>query len=147
MNIVILTGRLCADVELKHTASGTAVASYRLAVERRFKREGQPDADFFNCVTWGKNAEFASNHLRKGVKIAVEGELQSRTYEDKDGKTVYVTEIIVDRHEFCEKKSESSGGNSYGGNTGPGSVPASEPFTAQSSGFEEIPASDDDLPF
>ena len=147
MNVVILTGRLCADVELKHTASGTAVASYRLAVDRRYKREGQPDADFFNCVTWGKNAEFASKHLRKGVKIAVEGELQSRTYEDKDGKTVYVTEVIVQSHEFCEKKSDSSGGNSYGGNTGPGSVATSESYATQTSDFEEIPTSDDDLPF
>lgn len=142
MNVVILTGRLCADVELKHTASGTAVASYRLAVDRRYKREGQPDADFFNCVTWGKNAEFASKHLRKGVKIAIEGELQSRSYEDKDGKTVYVTEVIVQSHEFCEKKSDSSGGN-YGG----ADVRPPEPYTAQTSDFEEIPTSDDDLPF
>ena len=144
MNLVVLTGRLCADVELKHTTSGKAVASYRLAVDRRYKREGQPDADFFNCVTWGKNAEFASKHLRKGVKIAIEGELQSRSYEDKDGKTVYVTEVIVQSHEFCEKKAESStGGGTYGG----ADSQTPESYTAQTSDFEEIPTSDDDLPF
>ena len=104
MNKVILIGRTCADVELRRTNSGKAVANYRLAVDRQFKREGQPEADFLNCVAFGNQGEFASKHLSKGTKIAVEGSIQTRSYDDKDGKKVYVTEIIVDRHEFCESK-------------------------------------------
>lgn len=112
MNKVILIGRLCADVAVRYTDSGKTVASYRLAVDRPFKKEGQPEADFINCVAFGNNGEFASRHLSKGTKIAVEGRIQTRNYDDKDGKKVYVTEIIVERHEFCEKKTEHSG---YGG--------------------------------
>jgi single-strand DNA-binding protein len=115
MNKVILIGRLCADVEVRRTNSGKAVASYRLAVDRQFKQEGQPEADFLNCVAFGNNGEFAGKYLNKGMKIAIEGRIQTRTYDDKDGKKVYVTEIIVDRHEFCEKKAESSAnGVNYG---------------------------------
>lgn len=131
MNKVILIGRLCNDVELRRTNSGKAVASYRLAVGRQFKQEGQPEADFLNCVAFGSNGEFAEKHLTKGTKIAIEGKIQTRTYDDKDGKKVYVTEIIVDRHEFCEsKKSFNSGSfdnsaSSFGGYSAP-SAPASD---------------------
>ena len=113
MNKVILIGRLCNEVETRRTQSGKAVASYRLAVDRQFKQDGQPEADFLNCVAFGSNGEFAGKYLNKGMKIAIEGRIQTRTYDDKDGKNVYVTEIIVEHHEFCEKKAESSG-NSYG---------------------------------
>ena len=123
MNKVILIGRLCSCVEVRRTNSGKAVASYRLAVDRQYKQDGQPDADFLNCVAFDKNGEFAGNYLSKGMKIAVEGRIQTRSYDDKDGKKIYVTEIIVDRHEFCEKKGESSG-NSYGGNSYGGSYSA-----------------------
>ncbi len=129
MNKVILIGRLCSDVEVRRTNSGNAVASYRLAVDRQSKQEGQPEADFLNCVAFSNNGEFAGKYLHKGIKIAVEGRIQVRTYDDKDGKKAYVTEIIVDRHEFCEKKAESSG-NSYGGNNGSYSAPPS--FSAHS---------------
>ena len=140
MNKVIMIGRLCADVETRNTNSGKTVASYRLAVDRRFKQEGQPEADFFNCVAWGSNAEFASKYLSKGTKIAIEGRLQSRSYDDKDGKKVYVTEVIVDHHEFCEKRSESSG--SYGGGY---SSPAYSATPAQD--FATLDDSDSELPF
>ena len=127
MNKVILIGRLCNEVETRRTNSGKAVASYRLAVDRQFKQDGQPEVDFLNCVAFGSNGEFAEKYLTKGMKIAVEGRIQTRTYDDKDGKRCYATDIIVERHEFCEKKAEPSG-NNYGGYSAPAmpEVPASD---------------------
>lgn len=104
MNKVILIGRLVADPEIRYTQSGKAVASYRLAVDRPFKQDGQQEADFINCVAWGKTGEFAGNYLRKGTKIAVEGRIQTGSYE-KDGVKHYTTDIVVDRNEFCESRS------------------------------------------
>lgn len=161
MNKVILIGRLCSDVEVRRTNSGKAVASYRLAVDRPYKQEGQPEADFLNCVAFDKNGEFAGNYLHKGIKIAVEGRIQVRTYDGNDGKKVYVTEIIVDRHEFCEKKGESSNGNNIsnyapsnchgktnGGNYGGYTAPASfAPPTAPVQDFAEIEDDGETLPF
>lgn len=119
MNKVILIGRLVADPEIRYTQSGKAVASYRLAVDRPFKQDGQQEADFINCVAWGKTGEFAGNYLRKGTKIAVEGRIQTGSYE-KDGVKHYTTDIVVDRHEFCESRSSgqaatanSSAGQSF----------------------------------
>lgn len=107
MNKVILIGRLVADPELRSTQSGKSVATYRLAVDRKVKQDGQPEADFLTCVAWGKGAEFASTYLHKGTKIAIEGRIQTRSYEGNDGKKVYVTEILVEQHEFCESKKAS----------------------------------------
>ena len=139
MNKVIMIGRLTVDPELRSTQSGKAVAAYKLAVDRLFKQEGQPQADFFPCVAWGTNAEFASKYLRKGTKIAIEGRLQTRSW-DEDGKKRYTTEIIVERHEFCEKKTESSD-NDFGGY---GSPPVSG---ASGGAFSEISDEDGELPF
>lgn len=144
MNKVILIGRLCNEVELRRTNSGKAVASYRLAVDRQFKKDGQPEADFLNCVAFGSNGDFASKYLHKGMKIALEGRIQSRTYDDKDGKKVYVTEIVVEHHEFCEKKSDSSG-NSYGQQNGGYNAPASGDYPA--SNFDVLDDDDSELPF
>lgn len=108
MNIVILIGRLVADPEIRKTTSGSAVANYRLAVDRRFKREGEAEADFISCVAFGKAAEFAEKYLRKGVKIAVTGRIQTRSYDKNDGTKQFVTEIVVDGHEFCESKTSGS---------------------------------------
>lgn len=104
MNKVILIGRLVADPEIRYTQSGKAVASYRLAVDRPFKQDGQQEADFINCVAWGKTGEFAGNYLHKGTKIAIEGRIQTGSYE-KDGVKHYTTDVVVDRHEFCESRS------------------------------------------
>lgn len=106
MNKVILSGRLCADPELRHTQNDTAVCSYRLAVEREYKKEGQPEVDFISCTAWRNSAEFAAKYLRKGMKILIEGSILSGSYE-KDGQTIYTTDVIVNRHEFCEKKASS----------------------------------------
>lgn len=122
MNKVILIGRLAADPEIRFTQSNKCVASYRLAVDRAFKAEGQPDADFIGCVAWGKNGEFCQKYLHKGMKIALEGRIQTRSYDDKDGKKVYVTEVIVDHHEFCESRVTS-------GQVAPAQGSASQVFT------------------
>lgn len=131
MNKVILIGRLTADPDIRQTNSGKSVVSYRLAVDRNIKAEGQPEADFLSCTAFGKSAEFAGNYLRKGMKIAVEGRIQTGSYE-KDGVKRYTTDIIVDRHEFCESKRSSESGGA-----------------APEQGFSEIPESEDDgqLPF
>lgn len=113
MNKVCLVGRLVADPEIRCTQSEnqTAMARYRLAVNRRKNREGDQGADFIQCVTFGKNAEFAEFYLHKGMKIAVSGRIQTGSYRNNEGRTVYTTDVVVDEHYFCEsnrsaKKSE-----------------------------------------
>ena len=108
MNKVIAIGRLTKDPEVRSTQDGTAVAKYSMALDRAVKKEGQPSADFINCVAWGKNAEFAEKFLAKGMKIAIEGRIQTGHYTDKNGNTVYTTDIVIDRHEFCEKKGDAA---------------------------------------
>lgn len=104
MNMVVLMGRLTRDPEVRASQSGLTIASYTLAVDRRFKRDGEPSADFIRCKAFGKTAEFAEKYFRKGVKIAVSGRIETGSYEGKSGK-VYTTDIIVDSQEFCESKS------------------------------------------
>ena len=106
MNMVVLMGRLTRDPEIRASQSGLTIASYTLAVDRRFKRDGEPTADFIRCKAFGKTAEFAEQHLRKGVKIAVSGRIETGSYEGKSGK-VYTTDVIVDSQEFCESKGET----------------------------------------
>lgn len=127
---MILIGRLTVDPEIRVTNSGKKVASYRMAVDRNVKTEGQPEADFINCTAWGKTGEFAEKYLRKGMKIAIEGRIQTGSYE-KDGQKHYTAEIIVDRHEFCEgKRSADSGG-----------------YAEPAQNFTEIDDDGSDLPF
>ena len=103
MNKVILIGRLTNNPEAKYTQNNTCITRYTLAVNRPFKKEGQPDADFIRCLAFGKTGEFATKYLQKGMKIAVEGRIQTGSYE-KDGVKQYTTEIVVENHEFCESK-------------------------------------------
>lgn len=108
-NKVILIGRLTADVEMRQTNNGTSVASFTLAVNKPYNKENDhPEADFIDCVAWKTTAEFISKYFEKGSKFAVCGRLQTRTYEDKEGKKRKVTEVVVDEVDFVEKKSESS---------------------------------------
>ena len=108
MNKVILMGRLTREPEVRYTQGNnpTAVAKYSLAVPRKFKREGEPDCDFINCVAFGKSAEFAEKYLHKGTKIAVVGRIQTGSYTNKDGQKVYTTDVVVEEQEFCESKSQ-----------------------------------------
>lgn len=103
MNLVCLMGRLTRDPEIKTTES-TTIARYTLAVDRRFKKDGEQGADFINCVAFGKSAEFAEKYFQKGTKIAVTGRIQIGSYEKEDGTKVYTTDIIVDNQEFAESK-------------------------------------------
>lgn len=110
MNKVIEIGRLTKDPEIRYSQgeNTTCIARYTLAVDRKFKQEGQPTADFINCIAFGKLGEFAEKYLRKGVKIAVTGRIQTGSYTNKDGQKVYTTDVVVEEQEFCESKSQSN---------------------------------------
>ena len=106
MNKVILMGRLTRDPDVRYSqgANATAVARYTLAVDRRFRREGEPTADFINCVSFGRTAEFAEKYFRQGLKIVVTGRIQTGSYTNRDGVKVYTTDIVVEEQEFAETK-------------------------------------------
>lgn len=135
MNKVILIGRLTSDPEIRYSQqTNTAIARYTLAVDRMFKREGEPQADFIRCVTFGKPAEFAENYLHKGIKIAVTGRIQTGSYTNRDGQKVYTTDVVAESQEFCEKKADSPA---------PSAQPAFDPDR-----FMNIPDGiDEELPF
>ena len=135
MNKVELMGRLVADPEVRYSASNNnAVARYTIAVERRFKRDGDQDADFIRCVAFGKSGEFAEKYLHKGMKICVCGRIQTGSY-DKDGQKVYTTDVVVEEHYFCESK----------GSEGQAFAPRPQ---ADENGFMSIPDGiDEELPF
>ena len=108
MNKVILMGRLTRDPEVSSSTTGTTFARYSIAVDRRFKRDGEPDADFFNCTSFGKQAEFVERYLKKGTKVVVSGRLQNNNYTNKEGQKVYDVRIMVEDIEFAESKNASS---------------------------------------
>lgn len=118
MNAVVLVGRTTKDIELRRTGSGTAVASFTLAVNREFKTQDGQEADFINCVAWKKTAELLEQYVHKGDRIAVTGSIRTRNYEDNHGKKVYVTEVLANQVEFLETKKSSEqsnyNNNSYG---------------------------------
>ena len=107
INRVVLTGRLTRDIELSRTQSFAAVASFTLAVDRSFKREGQPEADFINCVAWNRSAETMAQYLHKGSLIGVDGRIQTRNYDNQQGQRVYVTEVVCDSFTFLESRAQS----------------------------------------
>lgn len=134
MNKVFLIARIVRDPDIRRTQEGTAIARYTLAVDRgRRKEDGSSEADFISCVAFGRQAEFAEKYLSKGMKIAVEGRIQTGSYTDRDGTKRYTTDVVVDRHEFCERRSGTA-------QTAP---PREE---APDSDFVDVPDLDD-LPF
>ena len=136
MNKVLLIGRLTAGPEIRYSQgeNATCIARYRLAVDRKYKKEGEQEADFISCVAFGKQGDFAEKYLHKGMKICVEGRIQTGSYTNKDGQKVYTTDIIVEAHEFCESKGTTS-------ETAPQNNDVAE-------GFIPIPDSDlEELPF
>ena len=138
MNKVILIGRLCADPEVRYSQNEnqTAVARYRLAVDRRFKREGDQTADFIPCVAFGKAAQFAEYYLHRGTKIIITGRIQTGSYTNKDGQKIYTTDVVVEEQEFAESKGASSGNG------------GTAPQAADSDGFMNIPDDiGEELPF
>ena len=153
-------GRLTRDPEMRQTPQGTSVASFSIAVNRRFAKEGQQQADFINCVAWRQQAEFICKYFRKGSMIAVVGSIQTRSWDGQDGKRQYATEVLIDEVYFTGSKAETgtngSGagyGQSYGGgyNNKPqepihqGAEPNFDEF--DSMGFSVMDGSEDDLPF
>lgn len=135
MNKILLMGRLTKDPEARNANGGTQVARYTLAVDRRFKRDGEPTADFFNCTVFGKGAEFAEKYLRQGTKIVISGRMESDNYTNKDGQKVYGWQVVVDEQEFAESKAAASEAK-------PQSAPVDEKkFVDIADGIEE------DLPF
>ncbi len=109
MNKVILLGRLTGDVDARYSADSTCIAKYTLAVDRKYKKDSADTqtADFIRCVAFDKNGEFAEKYFRKGTKIAVVGRIQTGSYKDKEGKTVYTTDVVIEEQNFAESKSAS----------------------------------------
>ncbi len=154
MNKIILMGRLTRDPEVRYGgANNTCVARFSIAVDRRFKREGEPTADFFNCTAFGKQGEFVEKYLRKGTKVVLDGELQNDNYTNREGQMVYGMRIITNSIEFAESKAASNQNAGYNAPAGNGfTAPAGGGFTAPAApagdGFMSIPeGADDDLPF
>lgn len=109
MNKVFLIGRLTKDIELRYTENNTAVGNLTLAVNRSYKNEkGEYDADFINCICWEKTAEVISKYSKKGDQLAISGRIQTRNYEDKEGKKHYITEIVIEKVEFVGNKREET---------------------------------------
>ncbi len=111
MNKVALMGRLTKAPELRYTGgNNTAVASFTLAIKKRFAKEGQPQADFINIVAWDKNAEFCSKHFTKGLQVVVVGRIQTRTWDDHEGKRHYITEVVAEEVYFADRKKSGEDG-------------------------------------
>ena len=150
MNRVILMGRLTRDPDVRYAQGEGTIsnARYTLAVDRNVSRNGSEDqqtADFINCVAFGKSAEFVERFLKKGTKIAVEGRIQTGSYTNKDGQRVFTTDVVVDRHEFCESKGS---GNSDGGYTAPVHSSNAPADAGPGDDFMNIPEGiDESLPF
>lgn len=140
MNQVQLAGRLTADPKVTQgQGENSAVARFTLAVDRRFKREGQPNADFISCVCFGKSAEFVDKYLHKGTKIIASGHIQTGSYTNKDGQRVYTTDVIIDQMEFAESKATSQQNTQ--------SSPSTQ-TTTQNDDFMNVPDGiDEELPF
>ena len=143
MNKVILMGRLTRDPEVRYTTNNnTLVCTFSIAVNRRFgQQDGQPTADFFNIVAWSKTGEFCSKYFKKGQQVGIVGRLQTRNYDDKDGKKVYVTEVVAEETYFADSRRDGEGGsgNSFNG--------VDAPFNTSEGASDFTPVTDDDLPF
>lgn len=138
MNKWVGVGRLVRDPEIRYSQgdNATAIARYTLAVDRRFKRDGEPTADFINCVVFGKPAEFAEKYFRQGLRVAISGRITTGSYTNKDGIKVYTTEVTVEEQEFAESKAESEANKTS-------NQQATSANASSGGGFMNIP---DDIP-
>lgn len=147
MNTVILMGRLTRDPEVRYSggANSMAIAHYRLAVDRRFKREGQPDADFFDCVAFGRAGEFAEKYFHQGTKVVIQGRLQNDNYQDREGRMVYRNQIVVENQEFAESKAATRDSeSSYRAPQDPGAQGGYRPSAGKpATGFNDTPGGTD----
>ena len=151
MNKAILVGRLTRDPEVRYSQdeNPTAVARYTVAVDRRFKREGETTADFIPCVVFGRSAEFAEKYFRQGMRVSISGRIQTGSYTNREGQKVYTTEVVVEDQEFAESKASS---DSYAAaHPRTEAAPATSmpsPSAASADGFMNIPDGiDEELPF
>ena len=151
MNKVILMGRLTRDPEVRYSQGGEnplAIARFTLAVDRRFKRDGEATADFINCVSFGKTAEFAERYFHKGIRITVCGRIQTGSYTNREGQKVYTTEVVVEEQEFAESRAANQ---QYMAENVPQMqqpVEMPTPSAASADGFMNIPDGiDEELPF
>ena len=158
MNKVILMGRLTQNPEVRYSqaAEPLAIARYTLAVNRRFKRQGEPDADFINCVSFGKSAEFAEKYYKKGQMVSIVGRLQVRSWEDQNGQKRWSTDVVVEEQYFAESKTAFESRMAANGSMGEATPapaptrPIPQPAPSVADGFYPIDESiedDDDLPF
>lgn len=151
MNRFIIQGRLCADPEFRYTQNGALVISFNFAVNRRFKREGDPDADFFRCCCFGKIAEvFQKCNIVKGTKLLLEGEVQNNNYTDNGGVKHYSMQVIVSSIEFCESKSSGQNSQTYTSAYAPAPPAPPNPPMQQADQYGFTPMdfqSEEDLPF
>ena len=145
MNKVVLMGRLTRDPEVRYSQgeNALAIARYTLAVDRRFKRDGEQTADFINCVVFGKSAEFTERYFRQGMRVVVCGRIQTGSYTNKDGVKVYTTEVVVENQEFAESKNAQGNGGyaNAGQSASPAPMPADDGFMNIPDGIEELPFS------
>lgn len=150
MNKVILMGRLTRDPEVRYSAgeNSMAIARYTLAVDRRFKRDGEATADFISCVAFGRAAEFAERYFRQGIRIVVSGRIQTGSYTNRDGNKVYTTDVVVEEQEFAESKNSAAGNNNTQGNTAAEQQSENQGVSVDADGFMNIPDGiDEELPF
>ena len=150
MNKVVLVGRLTRDPEVRYSQgdSATAVARYTVAVDRRFKRDNEPTADFIPCVVFGRSAEFAERYFRQGMRVSISGRIQTGSYTNRDGVKVYTTEVIVEEQEFAESRAESDANRGAYQNSYRQAAPAAAPSVDAGDGFMNIPDGiDEELPF
>lgn len=139
MNKVILMGRLTRDPEVRYSQNenSTAIGRFSIAVDRRFKRDGEPTADFFNCTAFGKQGEFVEKYLKQGTKVVVTGRIQNDNYTNKNGEKVYSVQIMVEEIEFAESKASSN--DNQNGSRQPGIPMDEDGFMNIPQGFEEMP--------
>ena len=149
MNKVVLMGRLTRDPEVRYSAgeNALAIARYTLAVDRRFRRDGEATADFINCVAFGRTAEFAEKYFRQGLRIVVSGRIQTGSYTNREGQKVYTTEVVVEEQEFAESKAASQQNNSGAERTYSGGQQAKQPQQSRTSSDGFMDVDDDALPF
>jgi len=155
MNVVIISGNLARDPEKSYTSSGLSVTRFTVAVNRLTKKEGAETADFIRVTAWDKQADLVERYLKKGSKVAVEGRIQTGSYDGKDGKKVYTTDVIANRVEFLDRKEDRVGDQPFGGQfqDRPSdkitAAPTTEPAFDESSlpGFSELEDEADDMPF
>lgn len=149
LNRIILMGRLTRDPELRHTQSGTAVASFTLAVDRDFKNKqsGEKETDFIDVVAWRQTGEFVSRYFTKGRMAVVEGRLQIRDWTDKEGNKRRSAEVIADNVYFGDSKRDAEAAGSYGGYSAPAPVSYGAPSSAEPDQFSQLDDNDSELPF